>query len=190
MTNKSITVLLQKLKGGQKELLDEIYTQLYSEIKAIAMNQISQLNTGQTITPTVMANECYLKLAKQNNINLSNKKHFLNYLAKSMRQLLIDILRSKSSIKRKHITTHRNLSLAVGKSDIDFDFLEIDQLLQKVERINKEYCEILEYKLLFNLTFKEISELINKSERQVMRIWNQATTLIMALSKENNQNPA
>jgi RNA polymerase sigma factor (TIGR02999 family) len=184
MNQKSITVLLQKLNGGQKDLLDEIYTQLYSEIKAIAMNQISLLNTGQTITPTVMANECYIKLAKQNHINLSNKKHFLNYLAKSMRLLLIDILRSKSSIKRKHITTHRSLSLVIGKNDVNFDFLEIDQLLNKVERINKEYCELLEYKLLFNLTFKEISETINKSERQVMRIWSQATTLIMALSKE------
>ncbi len=186
MTEKSITILLEKLKGGQKDLLDDIYSQLYNEIKAIAMNQISLLNTGQTITPTVMANECYIKLAKQNHINLSNKKHFLNYLAKSMRQLLIDILRSKSSIKRKHITTYRSLNLVIGKNDIDFDFLEIDQLLNKVERINKEYCELLEYKLLFNLTFKEISEIINKSERQVMRIWNQATTLIMALSKEEN----
>ncbi len=184
MAGKSITLLLQELKGGQKDLLDEIYTQLYSEIKAIAMNQISLLNTGQTITPTVMANECYLKLAKQNHINLSNKKHFLNYLAKSMRQLLIDILRSKSSIKRKHITTQRSMSLVIGNNDVNFDFLEIDQLLSKVERINKEYCELLEYKLLFNLTFKEISEIINKSERQVMRIWSQAITLIMALSKE------
>ncbi len=187
MNEKSITVLLKKLKEGQKDLLDDIYTQLYSEIKGIAMNQISQLNTGQTITPTVMANECYIKLAKQNNIDLSNKKHFLNYLAKSMRQLLIDILRSKSSIKRKHITTHRSLSLVMGKNDINFDFLEIDQLLKKVERINPEYCQLLEYKLLFNLTFKEISEIINKSERQVMRIWSQATTLIMALSKEKQQ---
>ncbi len=184
MKEKSITLLLQKIKAGRKDLLGDIYTQLYSEIKAIAMNQISQLNTGQTITPTVMANECYIKLAKQNNINLSNKKHFLNYLAKSMRQLLIDILRSKSSIKRKHITTRNSLSLIVGQNDVDYDFMEINQLLEKVERIN------LEYKLLFNLTFKEISETINKSERQVLRLWSQATTLIMALSKESNKNSA
>ena len=81
MSSQSITVLLQKLKAGEKYLLDDIYTQLYSEIKAVATNQINQLNTGETITPTVMANECYIKLSKQNNINLSNKRHFLNYLA-------------------------------------------------------------------------------------------------------------
>ena len=186
MSETPITILLEKVKNGDKVYLDEIYTQLYSEIKAIAMNQISQLSTGQTITPTIMANECYVKLAKKNNINLKNKKHFLNYLAKSMRRLMIDILRSKSSEKHKHIVTQRSLSLVVGKKDVDFTFLEIDHLLHKIERINPNYCQILEYKLIFNLTFKEISQTIDKSERQVMRIWNQATTLALALSKDIN----
>lgn len=188
MSTQSITVLLRKLSQGEKDLLDDIYTQLYKEIKAIALNQISQLNTGETITPTVMANECYIKLAKQNNINLSNKRHFLNYLAKSMRMLLIDILRSKSSKKRQHLTINQNYSLVVGDKDVNLEWLEIDLLLKKIERINVEYSQLLEYKLIFNLTFKEISELVNKSERQVMRNWNNATTLILALTKENKDN--
>ena len=185
MSQKSITVLLQRLNEGEKDLLDDIYTQLYSEIKAIAVNQINQLNTGETITPTVMANECYLKLAKQNNIDVSNKRHFLNYLAKSMRLLLIDILREKSTDKRKHITTTKSLNLIEGQDNINFDFLEIDRLLEKIEKINPDYCEILQFKLIFNLTFKEISEVLQKSERQIMRIWTQATTLIMVLSKDS-----
>lgn len=187
MQQKSITVLLQELNAGNKELLDDIYVRLYDDIKAIAMNQISNLKTGETITPTVMANECYLKLARQNNINLKSKKHFLNYLAKSMRLLLIDIIRAKSSIKRAHFTTLQSYSIIVGQTNIDFDVIEIDRLLKKVERINVEYCQMLEYKLIFNLTFKEISEIIDKSERQVIRIWHQATTLIMALSKEKTE---
>lgn len=185
MTTSSITVLLEKLGKGNKDLLDEIYSKLYSEIKAIAFNQIKQLKSGQTITPTVMANECYIKLAKKNNINLSNKRHFLNYLAKSMRALLIDILRSKSSNKRQHITSEQSYSMVIGEDDVNLEWLEVDLLLKKIERINVEYSQLLEYKLIFNLTFKEISELVKKSERQVMRNWNNAITLIMALSKEN-----
>ena len=69
MSEKSITILLQELNAGNKELLNDIYSQLYNEIKAIATNQISKLNTGETITPTIMAHECYLKLVRQNNIN-------------------------------------------------------------------------------------------------------------------------
>jgi RNA polymerase sigma factor (TIGR02999 family) len=185
MTTSSITVLLEKLGKGNKDLLDEIYSKLYSEIKAIAFNQIKQLKSGQTITPTVMANECYIKLAKKNNINLSNKRHFLNYLAKSMRALLIDILRSKSSNKRQHITSEQSYSMVIGEDDVNLEWLEVDLLLKKIERINVEYSQLLESNLIFNLTFNEISELVKKSERQVMRNWNNAITLIMALSKEN-----
>ncbi len=188
MSKQSITMLLKKLGEGEKDLLDDIYTQLYKEIKAIALSQINRLKTGETITPTVMANECYIKLSKQNNINLSNKRHFLNYLAKSMRLLLIDIIRAKSSIKRHHFTVTKSYNLIEGEPNVNFELLEIDLLLKKIERINKEYCEFLHYKLIFKLTFKEISEITNKSERQVMRIWRQAVALITALSKENKNN--
>ncbi len=187
MKQQKITILLDKIKAGEKHLLDEVYSQLYTDIKEIAYHQISRLNTGETITPTVIANECYIKLSNQNSIDLSNKRHFLNYLAKSMRLLLIDIIRAKSSNKRKHLATTKSYSLIQGDSDVDMDFIEIDLLLKKIERINVQYSEILEYKLLFNLTFKEISQVIDKSERQVMRIWKQAVTLIMALSKENRK---
>ena len=89
------------------------------------------------------------------------------------------------AVKEKHITTTKSYSLIMGEKNIDFNFLEIDLLLKKIERINIQYSQLLEYKLIFNLTFKEISQLIDKSERQVMRIWKQAVTLIMVLSKEN-----
>jgi len=187
MSKQSITELLDQVNAGEKHLLDDIYSQLYGEIKEIAMKQISRLNPGQTITPTVMANECYIKLAKQNNINLANKQHFLNYLAKSMRLLLIDVARAKSSIKRKHISVHNNYSFVVGEEDVDFEIIEIDRLLNKIERINLKFCQLLEYKLIFNLTFKEIGNIIDKSERQVQRMWRQAVSLIMVLYKEGGK---
>ena len=114
MAETQITVLLKKLGQGEKGLLDDIYSLLYDEIKKIAYNQINQLNTGETLTPTVIANECYIKLARQNDINLSNKRHFLNYLAKSMRLMLIDTIRTKSSEKNKHIAVEDNISIVVG----------------------------------------------------------------------------
>lgn len=187
MTKKSITVLLQELKTGDQSQLDEVYAMLYNDIKSIAHKQICLLNTGQTITPTVIANECYIKLSKRNDIQLKDRRHFLNYLAKSMRMLLIDIMRAKSSIKRQHITAHQSYTLIEGQKDVDFDLIEIDLLLTKIAKIKPQYCEVLEHKLLFNLTFKEISDITEKSERQVMRIWKQAVTLITALATQGGK---
>lgn len=188
MNEKEITILLQRVKAGENDLLNDIYTKMYSEIKTIAQYQINKLNTGKTITPTVLSHDCYLKMIKQNNIDVENSQHFLNCLSISMRQLLIDVYRSKMSLKNKLLEGDISLDRIEGEIDVDFKVIELDFLLNKIERINVQYCEVLNYKLILSMTFAEISLVIGKSERQVIRIWNQAKTLLLALSKENQRN--
>ena len=67
---------------------------------------------------------------------------------------------------------------------MNLKWIDIDIQLNKVERINKQFSEILEYKLIFNFTFFEIAEIMELSERQIMRIWKQATALLMALASQ------
>jgi RNA polymerase sigma factor (TIGR02999 family) len=182
MHQEPITILLQRVNSGEKELLNDIYARLYADIKQIAQFQINKLNTGETITATVLANDCYLKILKQNNINISSSKHFLNCLSISMRQLLIDVYRSKLSSKNAHKEIIHNFSQVVGETNVDFKILELDHLLNKIEKINANCAQVLNYKLILAMTFPEIAQAINKSERQVMRIWVQAKTLLMALA--------
>ena len=186
MSDQGITLLLQRVKAGEKELLNDIYSQLYGDIKKIAQFQINKLNTGQTITPTVLAHDCYLKLAKQNNINVENSSHFLNCLSISMRQLLIDVYRSKSSLKKLHFAATKDFNDITGQADIDFKILELDRLLNMIEKINKKYSEVLNYKIILSMTFPEIAEITGQSERNIIRIWNQAKSLLMALAGEEN----
>jgi RNA polymerase sigma factor (TIGR02999 family) len=184
MSKQAITVLLQRVKAGEKELLNDIYTRLYSEIKSIARLQIKKLQTGETITPTVLAHDCYLKVIKQNHINIHDSQHFLNCLSISMRQLLIDAYRSKLSAKHHHIDLTQDFGEIQGNTDIDFKILELDRLLAKIQKIDNTYAKILDYKIILSMTFPEIARVIGKSERQTIRIWNQAKSLMVALSKE------
>ncbi|VAW45662.1 hypothetical protein MNBD_GAMMA03-1596 [hydrothermal vent metagenome] len=190
MNQEPITILLQRVSSGEKELLNDIYSRLYADIKQIAEYQINKLNTGQTITPTVLTHDCYLKIAKQNNINVKNSSHFLNCLSISMRQLLIDVCRSKSSSKKQHITVTDTFDDIIGDTNIGFKVMELDFLLKKVEIISVQYAEILNYKLILSMTFAEIGEATNKSERQVIRVWNQAKALLMALANGETTNGA
>lgn len=183
MKTESITILLGRVKNGEKQLLNKVYSQLYFEIKEIAAYQIDKLNTGETITPTVLAHDCYIKLLKQNKLNLKNSKHFLNCLSISMRQLLVDEYRAKLSSKRQHIEIDKDFGEITGDSDIDFKIIELDMLLNKINAINATFADVLNYKLILAMTYPEISKVLNKSERQVIRIWNQAKALLVALSK-------
>jgi len=184
MNEQAITVLLQRVKAGEKELLNDVYSRLYTDIKNIARFQINKLNTGETITPTVLAHDCYLKLLKQNKVNVKDSGHFLNCLSISMRQLLIDVYRSKLTAKKQHIDVTQDFGEIKGDTDIDFKILELDRLLDKIEKINPVFAKILNYKLVLSMTFSEIAEVMDKSERQIIRIWNQAKSLLVALSQE------
>src|SRR5690606_4278308 len=107
--HQAITALLTEIKAGRKDLVDEVFALLYAEIKQLAGHQLKQLSPGQTITPTVLAHECYLKVANTEQLKLTNKRHFLHYLCLSMRAYLVDNLRAKSTAKRQHLKSDMSL---------------------------------------------------------------------------------
>jgi len=185
MSTSALTVLFEKVRSGDNSQLDELYSILYKDIKAVAGHQISLINSGETITPTVLANECYLKLLKSQNLPCTDKRHFMQYLAKSMRSFLLDNIRAKNSLKREGFMMEFNISQFIGCDDVDIRFMDIDRILHLVEEIDPILAEILQYKLIFNLTFKEIGEYMEKSERQILRQWKQAKALLLALLNEH-----
>lgn len=181
MGKQAITALLSEIRAGRKELVDEVFALLYAEIKSLAGYQLKQLQPGQTITPTVLAHECYLKVAANESLQLKNKRHFLHYLSLSMRAYLVDTLRAKASAKRQHIKSPKPLSDCVGDSQLNFRVMEMEAIFKRMERIDDKLSEILQLKVLLGLTYREISDIIDLSERQVMRRWQQAKALALAL---------
>ncbi|MCW8869161.1 MAG: ECF-type sigma factor [Proteobacteria bacterium] len=186
MGKHAITALLTEIKAGRKELVDDVFALLYAEIKNLAGYQLKQLQPGQTITPTVLAHECYIKVANNEDLQLNNKRHFLHYMGLSMRAYLVDSLRAKSTAKRQHVKSSQTLSDCVGDSQLNFRVMEMEQIFKRIEQIDEKLFEILQLKVLLGLTYREISETIDLSERQVIRRWQQAKALALAIHKESN----
>jgi RNA polymerase sigma factor (TIGR02999 family) len=179
--NKKLIQLFEKIQNGDLSQIDEVYSILYNDIKAIAAYQINLVNSGETVTPTVLANECYLKLIKAKNIPSHDRRHFMQYLSKSMRSFLLDTIRAKNSLKRNGLQMDASISQYVGLDDIDIRFMDIDRMLNLVDEVDHVLAEILQYKLIFNLTYIEIGDLLNKSDRHIQRLWKRAKSLLIAL---------
>ena len=186
MTIGQITVLLNQVSPNNKADLDHIYSLLYNEIKAIANNQLANIHNNNTISATVLAHECYIKLIQAERPNHQDRKHLLNYLAKAMRRFLIDQIRSKNSDKRKGLMSYNQMSQILGDQNVEFDVLEIDRLIDLLSEIDVELADLFQQKILFNFTFKELAEVFSLSERQVIRKWNQAKTLLLTMIENND----
>ncbi len=169
---------------GNKQVLDQVYELLYTEIRSIAGYQLKRLKTGETITPTVLANECYLKINQNKDFRPSNKRHFLNCLSQSMRGFLVDSLRAQNSAKRKGQNVDTGITEMIGDQDVSFRLMDIDIMLEKMQEINVQLTEVVQYKLLFSLTFIEIADILQISDRQVKRRWKQGKALLLSLLGE------
>ena len=98
-----------------------------------------------------------------------------------MRRYLIDQIRSKNRDKRKGRMSYEHMSQILGPQDVEIDVIEIDRLIDILAEIDAHLAELFEQKVIFNFTFKELAELFDLSERQVIRQWNQAKTLTLTL---------
>ncbi len=181
MDINEITQLLQRHRRGEGDQLDRVFAALYKDIRALAGHQLKNLRPGHTITPTALANECYLKLAEVRQLPPLDRRHFMHYLGKAMRRYLIDELRGKQSQKRKGQNVGEGLSELVGDSDIQLRVLDIERMLDRVEAVDPQLAEVLQCKLIFNLTHAEIAELMQVTERHAVRLWTRAKALLLSL---------
>lgn len=186
MSSGQITALLKLASADEASHLDQIYHLLYHDIKRIAAYQLNQMHGNETLSPTVLAHECYIKIARQQNLQHNDRQHFLNYLAKAMRRFLLDHIRNKNRDKRKGQFDNRQLSQVLGATGVSFDLFTIDECIEQLSQVDKHLSQIFQQKLLFEFTFKELAEIHSLSERQVIRKWNHAKTLILTLLESHN----
>lgn len=164
--------------------LSDVYAAMYADIKRMAQSQLSRLPAGQTITPTVLAHEAYVKMQIALPRQYQNRRHYLRALGQTMRHFLIDLARHKSTLKHGEQVDGFTLAASQGAADIDIDLLDLDQALGFVAEIDHALMDMLQMKIFLGLTFAEMAEVLEISERQCMRRWKQAKTLLTTVISE------
>ena len=181
--NHQITQILSQ-RVESKETLDKVFNLMYPEIKRLANAQLSRLNTGQTITPTVLVNECYMKLSKPSQLSFENKKHFICTVAKCMRQFLVDRVRKNMRLKRAGEMSQEPITQIMGEKDIDFKLLEIDEILDKLSLIDSELAELAELRFFSGHSLQEIADIQGLSKRTIIRKWKMTKSFILTLHED------
>ena len=179
---------ITKILSGQvndRDTLDQVFNLMYPEIKKLANAQLARLNTGQTITPTVLVNECYMKLAKPKKISFENRKHFICTVAKCMRQFLVDKVRENMCLKRAGEISHEPITQVIGALDVDFKLLEIDEIITKLQLIDPAMAELAELRFFSGHSLHEIADFQQVSKRTIIRKWNMTKSFIITISKES-----
>lgn len=167
----SVTVLLQRWNEAESNARDELFGILYGELHQLARSCINRLNPGQTLNPTALINEPYIKLCGDDEISIDNRSHFFGIAARAMRNILVDYTRRKSAAKRGDDKALPIEDLKDLIPDIKENITDLDLALTDLEKFDAEKCKIVEMRYFGGLSIDEIAELKGCSPTTIKREW-------------------
>jgi RNA polymerase sigma factor (TIGR02999 family) len=99
--HQSITQLLIKWGSGDKAALDELIPPVYDELRKLAASYLLRRSGSNTLQPTALVHEAYVRLADQSHISMEHRAQFFGLAAKMMRDILVDHARKRQAAKRR-----------------------------------------------------------------------------------------
>ena len=155
--------------------LDALAPAAYDDLRRVAAALMRGERPGQTLQPTGLVHEAYLRLA-QAGTPWTDQQHFVRIVARSMRQILVERARARGAQKRwaglDRVTLSDTLAAA---SAAEADMLpSLDEALHRLEQLDPEQARIVELRYFMGLSIQETAEVLNISAATVKRDWTTA----------------
>lgn len=167
-----ITLLLAAVERGESRASEELLPLVYDELRHLAAVRMAGEAPGQTLQPTALVHEAWLRLVNQKDQGWNNRVHFFRAAALAMRRILVDNARTKACIKRGQRSAPLNIDdLDLASAAPDDRILLIDEALAWLETKDPECARIVTLRFFGGFTMDEIARAQGASERTVARQW-------------------
>jgi RNA polymerase sigma factor (TIGR02999 family) len=167
-----VTQMLISYGEGDRAALDALLPLVYDELRMIARSYLRQERPDHTLQPTGLVHEAYLRLINQKQVDWRNRAQFFALAASMMRRILVNHAEAKRAEKRGGRIERVSLDeVSVVFEDEPLDLLALDEVLRRLEKLDKLKMEIVELKFFGGLTIDEIAEVTKISTATVEREW-------------------
>jgi len=167
-----VTELLARWSKGDASARDTLIPLVYDELRKIARRSLSNQSAANTLQPTALVHEAYLRLARHDSIAWENRAHFFALAARMMRQILVDHARKQSAEKRGASATTVLVDDLPGASGVpSVDILALDNAMERLASLDPRQCRIVELRFFGGLSIEETAEIENISTATTKREW-------------------
>jgi RNA polymerase sigma factor (TIGR02999 family) len=145
---------------------------VYAELRQLAVALSGRLPPGQTLTPTALVHEAYLRLVGEQDPGWHGRRHFFGAAARAMRNILVEQARRKGA--HKHGGGARRVELAEGLAVIEppaDDLLAVDEAIQKLQADKPHLAEIAMLRYFAGLSVDETAAVLGISASTLTREW-------------------
>jgi len=152
-----ITLLLGRVREGDREALDQLLPLVYGELHRLARSALRRDRGLHTLQPTALLNEAFLRLFGRQLPEFSDRAHFLGVAARVMRQVLVDYARTQGALKRgAGLQVELPANLAAGGPA--GSLVELDQALERLGQEDARLVRLVEMRFFAGMTAEETAE--------------------------------
>jgi RNA polymerase sigma factor (TIGR02999 family) len=174
-----VTVILKAIEQGDPQAASQLLPLLYEELRRLAAQKLAQEKPGQTLEPTALVHEAYLRLvgepaasAAGSGQRWDSRGHFFAAAAEAMRRILVENVRRKRSLKRGGNRLRQDLEedLAVVPEPRE-DLLALDEALDKLAAHDPRKAQLVQLRYFAGLTIEEAAQTLGISSTTAERDW-------------------
>lgn len=174
-TPEHITRLLAAARGGEPTAAPELLALVYDELRRLAHHKMAVVPPGDTLQPTALVHEAYLRLLGREGPGWEDRAHFFNAAARAMRDIIVEQARRHASLKRggdRRRITHDEAALCMATHG--GDLLALNEALHRLEETDSISAQVVMLRYFAGLTVQDTARVIDVSPATVDRYWRYA----------------
>lgn len=172
--NLDITLLLQQLSDGNRDVEATIVPHIYDDLRRIASRYLRGERQNHTLQTTALVHESYLRLVNQHQVRWRNRNHFFAVASQIMQRILVDHARSRLAEKRGGDSRVFQLDAATIGGESDELHLALNEALDRLKALDPRQCRVVVMRFYGGMTEDEIADTLGVSSRTVKRDWESA----------------
>ena len=167
-----INQLLSAIDAGDPKAADQLLPLVYEELRRLAAQKMAREVPGQTLQPTALVHEAWLRLAGSHDQRWNSRGHFFAAAAEAMRRILIDNARRKNRVRHGQGLARVDLDqVDVAIHSDDDTLIRVDDALRKLAQEDSVKADLVKLRFFIGLSIAEAGQALGLSESTAKRYW-------------------
>jgi RNA polymerase sigma factor (TIGR02999 family) len=175
-----ITLLLAAARRGDAKALNEVFAELYEDLRRLARLRLRSHEVPTLLDTTALVHESYLRFVKTGHLEVEDRPHFLACAGRVMRSVLVDFVRERAAVRRGGLDIRVPMDTQMGQvvPEVESEVFRVNQALDELALVSERLVRVVEMRYFAGMSEAEIAEVLGVTERTVRRDWEKARVLL------------
>jgi RNA polymerase sigma factor (TIGR02999 family) len=167
-----VTQILSAIQQGDPQAAGQLLPLVYAELRRLAAQKLAQETPDQTLQPTALVHEAYLRLVDVERVqHWDSRRHFFAAVAEAMRRILVESARRRRRVKHGGGRVREQEEADIACPERPERLLALDAALDRLATTNAQAAELVKLRYFAGFSNAEAASLLGISARKANQVW-------------------